>query len=99
MPLAGRVPDPPLAFRMDRRGAARGSPWRRLCRLLLDADGPALRRRSNEPAVDRDTDVDRGHREAAPARRMVRPRCGCCTVSVGHGPDRRLISARETPDV
>ena len=53
VPLARAFYQPLLAAWLDRRRETRGHPRRFLCRLLLDADGAAVRRRGNESPVGR----------------------------------------------
>src|SRR6516162_3135621 len=69
LPLAYRVPIPSFATRVARSGRDRGSSRALLSRLLLDADGAAVRRRIDEPHLGwRDRPVCAGGEDHAMGR-------------------------------
>jgi hypothetical protein len=84
LPLAIDVPARSMASRRVGSRHERYAAWSLLPRLLLDADGPAVRWRIDEPIVGWRTCPTRADREDPPLGRPHEPRDRCCTGCVGH---------------
>ena len=88
LPLAYRVPIPSFATRVARSGRDRGSSRALLSRLLLDADGAAVRRRIDEPHLGWRDRVVSAPRENRAMGRLDGPAYRAASDQLGrHGAD------------
>lgn len=76
-------PSLPTVILMWWQFRARGAPWHLLRRLLLAADGAAVRRRHHESRLDCRTVAHRLRRKNPARGRARRPRAGCCFDCLG----------------
>ena len=95
LPVSRAIPQSPISPRTNGRFTAGTTAWCLLCRLLLAADGSAIRRRRDEPYLDCWPDIVGRGREAASGRNLARKDCRRCDDRLGRRPSIPLGPAGE----